>query len=68
MMVRPFGHGRYRVVDPTWYRSKARASFADTLATLCRESVKAQVSSMGLSGQGSKKVISTLLSVVQRFA
>lgn len=62
------GHRHYRVPDRPWYRSKARASFADMLATLRRESVKEQVSSMGLSGQGSRKVIDTLLNVVQRAA
>jgi hypothetical protein len=62
------GHRHYRAPNRPWYRSKARASFADMLATLRRESVKERVSSMGLSGQGSRKAIDTLLNVAQRAA
>ena len=62
------GHRHYRAPNRPWYRSKARASFADMLATLRRESVKEQVSSMGLYGQGSRKARNTLLNVAQRVA
>jgi hypothetical protein len=62
------GHRHYRVPFRPWYRSKVRPSFADMLTTLRRESIKEQVSAIPLSGQGSRKVINTLLHVAQQAA
>ncbi len=62
------GHRHYRQPDRPWYRSKHHASFADMLATLKRESVKEQVSSIPLRGRGSRKFTRTLLHAIEQAA
>ena len=62
------GHRHYTVLHRPWYRGKSHASFADMLATLRCRSIREQVFSMGLSGQGSRKVIETLEHVVRQAA
>jgi len=62
------GHRHYRAPNRPWYRSKCCASFADMLNTLRRESVREQVLSLGLQGQGSRNVMKTLFIAVQQAA
>jgi hypothetical protein len=62
------GHRHYRAPLRPWYRRKARASFADMLATLRRASIKEQVSSLALSERGDKKAISALMHAIQQAA
>jgi hypothetical protein len=66
------GHRHYVPPRRPWYRGKADgpagASFADMLATLRCQSVKAEVSSMGLHGTGSRNVVKALLHVVKQAA
>ncbi len=62
------GHRHYRKPVRPWYRGKAHASFADMLATLRRLSIQEQVSSLRLSGRGSRKVLKTLLHALQQAA
>jgi hypothetical protein len=62
------GHRYYSVPDRPWYRAKSHASFADMLATLRCRSIREKVFSMGLSGQGSRKVIETLEHAVRQAA
>ena len=62
------GHRGYQAPNRPWNRSNTRASFADLLAMLPCQSLKAHVSSYPLSGRGSRKVIETLLQAVQRAA
>jgi SRSO17 transposase len=50
------GHRQYRPIDRPWYTSKTTASFADMLATLRRLSIRRVISSMALTGRGSRKV------------
>jgi DDE superfamily endonuclease len=54
------GHHHYRPLTRPWYTSKARPSFADMLGTVRRLSLREQVSSWGLGGQGSRKVLELL--------
>lgn len=62
------GHRHYKVLHRPWYRGKSHASFADMLATLRCQSIREQVFSMGLSGQGSRKVIEILEHAVRQAA
>lgn len=62
------GHRHYRAPNRPWYRSKCCASFADMLNTLRCESVREQVLSLGLQGQGPRNVMKTLLNAVQQAA
>jgi hypothetical protein len=66
------GHRHYAPPRRPWYRGKADgpagASFADMLATLRCQSVKAEVLTMGLHGTGSRNVVKTLLHVVKQAA
>jgi len=62
------GHRHYRTPNRPWYRKKSCASFADMLNTLRCESVREQVLSLGLQGQGSKNVLKTLFIAVQQAA
>ena len=62
------GHRHYRALNRPWYPSKSSASFADMLNTLRCESVRQQVSSLGLQGQGSKKILKILFLAVQQAA
>jgi hypothetical protein len=62
------GHRYYRPVWRPWYTSKARASFADTLATLRQESIREQVSSIPLAGRGSRKLVKSFIHAVQQAA
>ena len=54
------GHRYYRPLERPWYTTKSQPSFADMLATLRRVSLREQVSSWGLGGQGSRKVLQIL--------
>jgi hypothetical protein len=58
------GHRDYQQTLRPWYRHKQRPSFRDMLITLRRTSIREQVSALGLSGPGSKKVIQTLENAV----
>jgi hypothetical protein len=51
-----YGHAAYHPLTRPWYLTKERASFADMLITLRRESVREQISTLGLSGPGSRKI------------
>jgi SRSO17 transposase len=53
------GHRHWRPQHTSWY-IKPRASFADMLATLRRESLREQSFGWGLSGPGSQKILHTL--------
>ena len=54
------GHHNYRPLTRPWYTTKAEPSFADMLGTVRRCSLREQVSSWGLGGQGSRKVLELL--------
>ena len=56
-VVQRRGHRHYEPPRRPWYPGKAQASFADMLATLRGQSVKAEVLSMGLHGRGSRNVV-----------
>lgn len=58
------GQHHYRLVLYPWYQSKSRPSFRDMLLTLRRTSIYQQLLSLGLSGQGSRKVIELLENAV----
>jgi hypothetical protein len=62
------GHRHYAPPARPWYPHKpagpAGASFADMLATLRCRSVRAEVSSTGLHGRGSRNVVNALIHVV----
>lgn len=62
------GYRHDRTPCRPWYRHKTRASFADMLATLRRESLKEEVLSMGLAGQGCRNVMKFILNAVHRAA
>ncbi len=62
------GHSDYREPCRPWYRGKSQPSFADMLATLRTVSIKQEVSSLRLTGRGSRKVIHTVLNALQRAA
>jgi hypothetical protein len=62
------GHRHWHAPDLPWYAGKARASFADMLATLRCRSVEQEVSSMGLHGRGSRNVVKALLHAVKQAA
>jgi len=54
------GHHHYRPLTRPWYTTKAEPSFADMLGTVRRCSLREQVSSWGLGGPGSRKVLELL--------
>jgi hypothetical protein len=58
------GHRHYHLANYPWYQSKAHASFRDMLLTLRRESIHQQLLTLGLSGQGSRKVLQLLENAV----
>lgn len=62
------GRRHYHAPLRPWYRSKARASFADMLATLRQESIRQEVSALRLSGRGSRKVLKSLIHAVKQAA
>jgi len=62
------GHRLYEVPYRPWCPHKPHASFADMLATLRGQSIRQQVLSTGLSGRGCRKVLNTLIHVVQQAA
>lgn len=62
------GHRHYRQPNRPWYRAKRHPSFADMLTTLRRESLREQVLSTPLKGEGSRKVRKILLHAVQHAA
>lgn len=51
-----YGHAEYRPMARPWYLTKEHASFADMLRTLRRASVREHISTLGLSGPGSRKI------------
>lgn len=62
------GHHHYQTPFRPWYTTKRHPSFADMLATLRRLSLTQEVSSLRLTGRGSRKVIKTLLHALPRAA
>ena len=60
-----YGHLHYTAPMRPWYRQKAHASFADMLRTLRRESAYEQIIPLGLSGQGSRKILQIFDHVLQ---
>jgi len=50
------GHAAYRPITRPWYLTKEHASFADMLVTLRSESAREQMSTLGLTGPGSRKI------------
>jgi hypothetical protein len=58
------GHRQWRPLNCPWYQRKTEASFADMLATLRRLSMRQQVFSLGVTGQGSRKVAQLLENIV----
>ena len=60
-----YGHRHYRAPNRPWYRNKSGASFAGMLSALRCESVREQVLSRGLYGQGLRRMIKTLSSAIQ---
>jgi hypothetical protein len=59
------GHRHYRVPHRPWYRAKTRASLADMVATLRRESIRERISLMPLHGADSRNLRKTLLHAAQ---
>lgn len=59
------GHRYCQPPQRPWYIGKVHASFAAMLAALRAQSVESQVSSMGLSGQGSRNVVRMLINAVR---
>jgi len=59
------GHRHYAPPKQPWYPGKARASFADMLATLRCQSVRGEVLSTRLRGRGSRNVVNALLHAVR---
>ena len=62
------GHRSYRPLWRPWYTSKAAPSFADILATLRRERVRAGVSSPPGRDRGRRNLLATLIHLVQQAA
>jgi hypothetical protein len=62
------GHRSYRPLWRPWYTSKAAPSFADRLATLRRESVRAGVLSTPGQDRGRRNLLDTLIHLVQQAA
>lgn len=54
------GHRHYRPIERPWYPHKPHASFADMLATLRRESAQELISTLGITGPGSRKITRVL--------
>lgn len=59
------GHRHYRAPTRPWYTQKKNPSFADMLATLRRLSIQQTVSSLRLSGRGSRNILKTLMQALQ---
>lgn len=59
------GHRHYELPRWPWYTGKTHASFADMLATLRCQSVKAEVSAIAPTDRGSKNIAKILLHVVK---
>jgi hypothetical protein len=54
------GHRHYQPIERPWYPQKQHASFADMLATLRRESARELISTLGITGVGSRKIVRLL--------
>jgi len=54
------GHRHYQPTERPWYPQKQHASFADMLATLRRESARELISTLGITGVGSRKIVRVL--------
>lgn len=59
------GHRHASTPLRPWYPQRTRASFADMLLTLRRESVREQIIPLGLSGPGSRKIMQLLDQALQ---
>jgi len=59
------GHRHYRPVERPWYPQKSHASFADMLATLRSESARELISTLGITGKGSRKISRVLQHLTQ---
>jgi hypothetical protein len=59
------GRRHYRALERPWYPQKVRASFADMLLTLRRESAHEQIYSLGYFGPGSRKITRLIDHVLQ---
>jgi DDE superfamily endonuclease len=57
------GHGRWQAPLRAWYRSKRAPAFVDMLETLRHDTLHNTVSTWGLRGPGSRKIIHTLQQV-----
>jgi hypothetical protein len=58
------GHRSWRPLACPWYTSKTDPSFSDMLSTLRRLSVRQQVLTLALGGQGSRKIQQLLENMV----
>ncbi len=62
------GHRTYQPLDRPWYTQKRAPSFADMLTTLRRETVRGEVLNTPPRGQGSRKLVRTLIHLAQQAA
>jgi hypothetical protein len=62
------GYRNWHALQCPWYASKSQPSFADMLRTLRRQSIQQQVSALGLTGKGSRKVKQLLENAVSTAA
>lgn len=60
------GHGFYRVPFRPSYGSKIRASFGDILVTQRQESVGERVSSLRLTGRGSRNILKSMIHAIKQ--
>ena len=61
-------HRQYHPLHRPWHRTKSGVCFADMLHTLRVQSVRHQVLSLRLAGQGREKTVKTLFHAVQQAA
>ena len=62
------GHRTYQPLLRPWYTTKRAPSLADMLTTLRRESVRGEVLNTPPRGQGSHKLVATLIHIAQQAA
>jgi SRSO17 transposase len=63
-----YGHRAYREIHRPWYTSKQHPSFADMLITLRRESAREYISTLALTGRGSRKITRLIEQLTQTAA
>ena len=63
-----YGHRAYRELHRPWYTSKRHPSFADMLITLRRESAREYISTLALTGRGSRKITRLIEQLTQTAA